>query len=160
MPLTERDTQPQRRNKKNMMGGMLEQSGVESQMLSLSVLFTRRFHLWDVPERLTLLETTTVMCELKRRVSHSMNSTCKNRPEVLQGEELSYRRRAATEFSICLWFACEAKAPHCDCCSPNARKVHDTNVRTRALLLCGYEVWREQWCWEQYSATGQACRLS
>lgn len=57
----------------------------------------------DIPERLTLLETTTVMCELKRRVSHSMNSTCENRPEVLQGEELSYRRRAATEFSICLW---------------------------------------------------------
>lgn len=48
-------------------------------------------------------------CE--RRVGHSMNSTCKNRPEVLQGEELWAIRTLIVT-------------------------VHNTDVRTRAVLQC------------------------
>lgn len=101
----------QRKNK-NRVGWVLKQSrSVESQILPLSVLFTGHFHPRDIPERLTLLEMTTIMCELKRRASHSMNPTCKNKHKVPQGEELSHGSRAAPVSLICLWSQTERHNP-------------------------------------------------
>lgn len=84
-------------------------SGMESQTCSLSVLFTGHLHPWDVPEWLTPFEITTIMCELK---SHSMDSTCKNRSEVPQGEEPPQRSGAAR--LVDLLAQPNRITPHCD----------------------------------------------
>lgn len=61
------------------------------------------------PEWLTLFEITTIMCELK---SHSMDSTCKNRSEVPQGEEPPQRSRAARLLDLPA--QPNRITPHCD----------------------------------------------
>lgn len=85
-------------------------------MFSLSV---RKFPTpGDVPER--LLAMSTIMCGLKRRVSYSMDSTCKNRPEYSRGEQ---------QYS-----PCKTQQNYSSLCCKN----HVTTV-------C--QVWRAQGCW-------------
>lgn len=115
---------PQKRRKnKNGWVGCWSRAAVWNLKCPLFLFYSQDISTPETsPERPTLLEMTTIMCELKRRVSHSMNSTCKNRHKVPRGGgTVTWQAQQQ-----CPWFACQARlgriTPRGDRCSPNVRK--------------------------------------
>lgn len=90
----------------------------------------------DVPERLTLLAMSTIMCGLKGRVSYSMGSTCKNRPEYSRGGEQQQSPCRAQQNDSSLW------------CKNHITTVCLSGLESAGILDAG--------C----STAGQACRAA